>query len=80
MNEGHQRTMIVQVARISKPLLSVSRLNDTGNAVDLHPDQPTVENLKTGERTALRRVGKTFILDDWVEIPDEKERSRFTRP
>ena len=76
LNEGHHRTMVVQIADISRPLLSASRLNDTGNEVILHPERPVVRNLATGEEAALRRVGKTFLLDVWVEIPTDRV---FTR-
>ena len=75
--EGHQRSMVVQVADVSRPLLSASRLNDTGNSVELHPDNPRIKNLKTGEESRLRRVGKMFILDLWVEVP---AKSGFPRP
>ena len=65
--------MIVQVANIGKPLISASRLNDTGHSVHLHPNAPKVTNLKTGEETKLRRVGKTFLMDIWVELPAKPE-------
>ena len=77
LNEGHQRTMVVQVAEISRPLLSAARLNDTGNEVVLHPTRPIIRNLATKEETALRRVGNTFLLDVWVEIPKGEG---FARP
>ncbi len=75
--EGHQRTMIVQVADMSRPLLSASRLNDTGNAVILPPGRPGGNNFKTGEEAERRRVGRTFLLDVWVEVTPGKG---FARP
>ena len=63
--------MLVQVAATSRPLLSASRLNYTGNAVILRPDRTVVRNLATAE-AELRRVGKTFLLDVWVEVTPGK--------
>ena len=79
LNEGYERRMIVQVANIGKPLISASRLNDTGHSVHLHPNAPKVTNLKTGEETKLRRVGKTFLMDIWVELPATPEHKPKTQ-
>ena len=49
MAEGYARTMLVQVADISRPLLSAARLNDTGNSVILQPENPVIRNLQTGQ-------------------------------
>ena len=69
MNEGHDRCMVVQVADIDKPLISVARLNDTGNSVEMSSKNPHITNIATGESTKLRRKGRSFVLDIWVEIP-----------
>ena len=67
--EGHDRCMVVQVAQIDKPLISVTRLNDTGHAVQMSSVHPHIKHEKSGEITKLRRRGKSFVLDLWVEIP-----------
>ena len=66
--EGHKRTMTVQVAPVTKPLVSTVRLNEAGNDVNLTAVEPHIFNKKTKERTKLRRVGRSYVLDLWVWI------------
>ena len=49
--------------------MSVAKMNEAGNDVNLRGSNPHIMNIKTKEITALRREGKTFILDLWVKIP-----------
>ena len=86
--EGHKRTMTVQVAPVTKPLVSTVRLNETGNDVNLTAVEPHIYNKKTKERTKLRRVGRSYVLDLWVWIgtskaqrdkPDQKGKAAQTQ-
>ncbi len=56
-----------------KPLMSVAKMNEAGNDVNLMGDNPHIENTKTKHITALRREGKTFILDLWIKHPVEQK-------
>jgi hypothetical protein len=67
--EGQPRGICFQVAPVRKPLMSVAKMNEAGNDVNLRGSNPHILNIKTREVTALRREGKTFILDLWVKIP-----------
>ena len=67
--EGQSRGICFQVAPVRKPLMSVAKMNEAGNDVNLRGNNPHIMNIKTKEITALRREGKTFILDLWVKIP-----------
>ena len=67
--EGQSRGISFQVAPVRKPLMSVAKMNEAGNDVNLRGSNPHIMNIKTKEITALRREGKTFILDLWVKIP-----------
>ena len=49
--EGDRKRMTVQVAPIRKALISMSRLNDAGNDVNLYADKPHIIHKATGERT-----------------------------
>ena len=72
--------MTVQVANVEKPLISTARLNEHGNDVNLHVHRPHVVNKATGERSDLRRVGRSYILDLWVWIgADGKAEPDFIR-
>jgi hypothetical protein len=66
--EGQPRNITFQVAPVRKPLISVARMGDAGNDVHL-TDKPHIRNRLTGQVTALRREGKTFILDLWIRHP-----------
>jgi hypothetical protein len=66
--EGQPRNITFQIAPVRKPLISVAKMCEAGNDVNL-TDKPHVRNRLTGQVTALRREGKTFILDLWVRHP-----------
>jgi hypothetical protein len=66
--EGQARNITFQVAPVRKPLISVAKMADAGNDIFL-TDKPHIINRATGQSTALRREGKTFILDLWVRHP-----------
>ena len=53
--EGQSWGIIFQVAPVRKPLMSVDKMNEAGNDVNLCGDQPHIMNVKTKEVTALRR-------------------------
>ena len=81
--EGHKKRMTVQVAKIRKPLISTVQLNEAGNDVNLHAIDPHVLHKASGEKTALRREGKSNIMDLWVLLPGKKNSgnsSGFTGP
>jgi hypothetical protein len=66
--EGQPRNITFQIAPVRKPLISAAKMNDAGNDVNL-TEKPHIINRRTGQVTALRREGKTFILDLWVRHP-----------
>ena len=41
--------------------MSVAKMNEAGNDVNPRGDRPHIQNCKTGQVTALRREGKTFV-------------------
>ena len=49
----------------------------------LSKDDPHIVNVRTGQRTKLRRVGRSFLLDMWTFSPKSKAAPRpeagFTR-
>ena len=68
MREGQARNITFQVALVRKPLISVAKMCEAGNDIFL-TDKPHIMNRATGQVTALRREGKTFVLDLWVRHP-----------
>jgi hypothetical protein len=66
--EGQARNITFQIAPVRKPLISVAKMCEAGNDVIL-TERPHIRNRQTGQVTALRREGKTFVLDLWVRRP-----------
>ena len=66
--EGQARNITFQVAPVRKPLLSVAKMCEAGNDIIL-TNTPHIKNRATGQITALRREGKTYVLDLWVRHP-----------
>lgn len=67
--EGHQDSIMLQVADVNKPLMSISDRLDNRFLVTFDQDDVTGEDLthmynkKTKKITKLRRVGKVWVLD-----------------
>ena len=74
--EGQSRGIVFQVAPVRKALISAAKMNEAGNDVNLRGDSPHILNLKTNQVTALRKEGKTYVLDLWVKT---SAASGFTR-
>ena len=66
--EGQPRNITFQIAPVRKPLISVAKMCEAGNDVNL-TEKPHIRNRQTGQVIALRREGKTFVLDLWVRHP-----------
>ena len=50
-------------------MMSVSKMTKAGNDVRFTDSQPHIHNVKTGERTKLRKEGNIFVVDLWVKLP-----------
>ena len=77
--EGQKKLMTVQIAKVRKPLISTIRMNEAGNDVNLTCHKPHIINRKSGERTELRRVGKSYLLDMWIWVGGDKQ-GKPTKP
>ena len=60
-----------EVANISRPLGSVSKLVRKQNKVVFDEGNSYIENKKTKERVPLREENGLYFLDIWVEIPED---------
>ena len=65
-NEGSIRTFNMQVAKVDKPLLSVSGITRRGNRVVFDPHGSYIENCVTGEYTQIHEVNGMYVLPTWV--------------
>jgi hypothetical protein len=64
--EGQELKMKVQVAEVTRMLISASKVAKAGNIVNLDAKNPHVKNIKTGKVTKLRHKNGIFLLDIWV--------------
>ena len=64
---GKKRRITFQIAKVSKPLVSVNALNDTGHDVILSKKNPRIV-CPNGEEIKLRAKNKVFILDMFVRV------------
>ena len=62
-----------EVANITRPLGSVSKLVRKHNRVVFDDDGSYIENKASGEKVPLREEQGLYFLDIWVEIPADME-------
>jgi hypothetical protein len=70
---GKKMRMDWQLADITKPLASVSRLCERGHRVvfdDAEEGGGFIEHKTTGARTALRKSRGVYEFDVWVKLPE----------
>ena len=60
--EGQELKMKVQVAEVTRMLISASKVAKAGNIVNLDATNPHVKNIKTGKVTKLRHKNGIFLL------------------
>ena len=65
--------MTYQVAEVTKPLNSVSKMCDAGNVVTFTAHGGTIKNLWTGTTTRFGRESGVYVLNTWVRrgTPDK---------
>lgn len=65
-DEGEEKKMKVQIAEVTRMLISASKVAKAGNYVSLDVTNPHIKNIKTGRVTKLRHKHGIFLLDIWV--------------
>ena len=77
-DEGNAHKIMVQEADISKLLISVDKLVENVNDVNLSKRNPYIKNLKTSMITKLIRKRCQFVLRMHIKKPDSSP--VFKRP
>ena len=68
MGNGSERAMKFQVAEVTRPLLSVGRICDTGNEVTFGRNGGVSVDLVTGEETPfIRDTDGMYQLEFWMD-------------
>ena len=66
--EGHQRSMMFQVADVNKALASVSRICESGRErVIFQKNNSYIEDTKTGRRTRLQERNGVYVIESWID-------------
>ena len=78
-DEGSPVVMTYQVAEVTKPLNSVSKICDAGNVVTFTAQGGTIRNLWTGAVTSFGRDAGVYVLNTWVKAGASSQ-SDFPRP
>ena len=76
--EKQLRWITVQIAKVKKTLGSVSKSNDHGIDVCYSSKGSYMKDVKTQEKTALRRERGVFVLDAWV-VPYEMAKTGMVK-
>ena len=67
--DGYVKNFNMQVAKVDKPLLSVSGMVSKGNCVIFHPHGSYIQNLYSGEVTWIKENNGMYILPVSVPAP-----------
>ena len=70
---GTVKRGVFKVGAVSRPQISVNRLQETSHDVILTKNHPHVDNMKTVKIMPLRKHGGMFILDRWIWVPSRSK-------
>ena len=73
------RGITFQAAGVSRGLLSVEKMNESGHIVVFDGNASLIANKTTGEVNWLRRQDGNFMLDIWVPSPEVAQSLGFGR-
>ena len=65
-NEGFQKKARFQVAKVTKVLLSASKITKAGYEVNLATQNPSIKHKKSGETIYLKEKNGIFVIDMWI--------------
>ena len=77
-NEGSCKKVKVQVAAVTKLLLSAVKIVKAGYKVELDDEKPMIKNMKTGETIKIRKKNGIYVMDLWIDT--ETMGRVFSRP
>ena len=78
--EGIGLKIDFDIAKVTRPLLSVFKMNAAGHRVQFHENGGTIQMKGTNKRIKLRPEGRLYMLDLWCQVPAKlAESSPFIR-
>ncbi len=56
--------------------MSVAKITQAGNDVYLSAKDPHIKNVRTGQKTKLRKEGKVYVIDLWVKVGKTQQKNK----
>ena len=80
--EGNPAAATFQVAEVTRPLCSVTRICDRGNRVVFTSEGGYIENMTSGVQTGCHQRNNVYVMEMYVEEPPAQgaAASGFARP
>ena len=80
LDDNTKMNTLFNVAKITRPLLSVTQMTSNGHQVIFGKDESFVRIANSNKGIKLRKDGQLWMLDMWVKVPEEIARtSPFAR-
>ena len=80
LDDNTQMNTLFNIAKITRPLLSVTQMTNNGHQVVFGKDESYVRISNSAKKIKLRKDGQLWMLDMWVQVPEDIARaSPFAR-
>ena len=80
LGDNTKMNTLFNIAKITRPLLSVTQMTNNGHQVCFGKDESFIRIGGSNKRVSLRKDGQLWMLDMWVQVPEEIARtSPFAR-
>ena len=79
-DDGHAMKIDFDIAKVTRPLLSVYKMTSNGHKVEFTEKGGTIQVKGSQKKIQLRQEGRLFMLDLWCQVPAKLAReSPFIR-
>ena len=79
-DDGHAMKIDFDIAKVTRPLLSVYKMSSNGHKVEFTEKGGTIQVKGSQKKIQLRQEGRLFMLDLWCQVPAKLAReSPFIR-
>ena len=68
-DDGHAMKIDFDLAKVTRPLLSVFEMTSNGHRVELTEKDGTIQVKGSHKKSKRRQEGRLFMLDLWCQVP-----------
>ena len=80
LGEGSEMKTTFDIAKITRPLLSVNQISQNGHQVIFGKNESYIKLLGSNKKIPLRAEGRLYMLDMWCKVPASlADKSPFVR-